>query len=41
MLDIFFSQSRHIMYNVGYCNGILRERNLAESDWYAYNEPEE
>ena len=39
MLDIFFTQSRHIMYNVGYCNGILRERNLEESDWYAYNEP--
>ena len=38
LLDIFFTQSRHIMYNVGYCNSILRERNLEESDWYAYNE---
>ena len=41
LLDILFGQSRHIMYNVGYCNGILRERNLEESDWYSYNEPAE
>lgn len=41
LLDIIFTQARHIMYNVGYCNGILRERNLPESDWYAYNETEE
>jgi hypothetical protein len=39
LLDILFGQTRHIMYNVGYCNGILRERNLEESDWYSYNEP--
>ena len=39
LLDVLFGQTRHIMYNVGYCNGILRERNLEESDWYAYNEP--
>ena len=38
LLDVFFGQSRHIMYNVGYCNGILREHNLEESDWYSYNE---
>ncbi len=38
LLDVFFSQSRHVMYNVGYCNGILREHGLQESDWYAYNE---
>jgi hypothetical protein len=37
---IFFA-ARHIMYNVGYCNGILRERDLEEADWFAYNEPEE
>lgn len=41
LLDIFFGQTRHIMYNIGYCNGILRERNLEESDWYSYNEPAE
>ena len=41
LLDAIFSQARHIMYNVGYCNGILRERNLEESDWYAYNETDE
>ena len=39
LLDAIFSQARHIMYNVGYCNGILRAQNLEESDWYAYNEP--
>ena len=41
LLDVIFTQTRHIMFNVGYCNGILRERNLPESDWYAYNETEE
>jgi len=40
LLDAIFSQTRHVMYNIGYCNGILRERNLAEADWYAYNEPD-
>jgi hypothetical protein len=40
LLDAIFSQTRHIMYNIGYCNGILRERNLEEADWYAYNETE-
>ena len=39
LLDAIFSQARHIMYNVGYCNGILRAHDLAESDWFAYNEP--
>ena len=39
LLDAIFSQARHIMFNVGYCNGILREQNLEESDWFAYNEP--
>jgi len=38
LLDAIFSQTRHIMYNIGYCNGILRGRNLPEADWYAYNE---
>lgn len=38
LLDAICSQTRHIMYNIGYCNGILRERNLPEADWYAYNE---
>lgn len=39
LLDVFVGQTRHIMYNIGYCNGILRERDLEESDWYSYNEP--
>jgi hypothetical protein len=38
-LDVVLSQSRHVMYNIGYCNGILRAHGLPESDWYAYNEP--
>lgn len=38
--DVILGQIRHIMYNIGYLNGILRERGLPESDWYAYNEPE-
>jgi len=38
LLDTIFSQTRHIMYNIGYCNGILRKRNLPEAEWYAYNE---
>lgn len=37
--DVIVGQIRHIMYNVGYLNGILRELGLPESDWYAYNEP--
>lgn len=41
LLDAIFSQTRHIMYNVGYCNGILRAHDLDESDWYAYNETDE
>ena len=41
LLDIVFTQARHVMYNIGYCNGILRAHDLPESDWYAYNEPEE
>jgi len=39
-MDVISGQIRHIMYNIGYLNGILRERGLPESDWYAYNEPE-
>ena len=39
--DVVFCQIRHVMYNVGYLNGILRSLNLEESDWYAYNEKEE
>lgn len=39
-VDVIIGQIRHIMYNIGYLNGILRELGLPESDWYAYNEPE-
>lgn len=39
-LDVIITQQRHIMYNIGYLNGILRGLNLPESDWYAYNEVE-
>ncbi len=39
--DVVFCQIRHVMYNVGYLNGILRSLNLPESDWYAYNEKDE
>lgn len=38
-MDVITGQIRHIMYNIGYLNGILREQGLPESDWYAYNEP--
>jgi hypothetical protein len=41
LLDVVFTQARHVMYNIGYCNGILRANDLPESDWYAYNESEE
>jgi|GEM_PF-913039 hypothetical protein len=37
-LDVVMTQNRHIMYNIGYLNGILRSRGAGESDWYAYNE---
>jgi hypothetical protein len=37
-LDVILGQIRHVMYNVGYLNGILRGRGEEESDWYAYNE---
>lgn len=40
-MDVIAAQIRHIMYNVGYLNGILRSKGLEESDWYAYNEDEE
>jgi hypothetical protein len=40
-MDVITSQIRHIMYNVGYLNGILRSKGLEESDWYAYNEEDE
>ena len=39
-LDVVCCQIRHVMYNVGYLNAILRSLGLEESDWYAYNEPE-
>lgn len=39
--DVIVGQIRHIMYNIGYLNGILRELGQPESDWYAYNEPED
>ena len=38
--DVIVGQIRHVMYNIGYLNGILRGRGLPESDWYSYNEPE-
>ncbi len=38
--DVIVGQIRHIMYNIGYLNGILRQQGLEESDWYSYNEPE-
>jgi hypothetical protein len=40
-LDVIMTQTRHIMYNIGYLNGILRSKGLEESDWWAYNEDEE
>lgn len=40
-LDVIMAQSRHIMYNIGYLNGILRSKGLEESDWWAYNEDED
>ena len=36
--DVIVGQIRHIMFNIGYLNGFLRQKNLPESDWYAYNE---
>ncbi len=36
--DVIMTQLRHIMYNIGYLNGILRGLGLQESDWFAYNE---
>ena len=38
--DVVFGQIRHVMYNIGYLNGILRSLCLPESDWYSYNEEE-
>ncbi len=38
--DAVIGQIRHVMYNVGYLNGILRSLDLEESDWYSYNEKE-
>ncbi len=38
--DVIAGQIRHVMYNVGYLNGILRSLDLEESDWYSYNEKE-
>ncbi len=38
--DVITGQIRHIMYNIGYLNGILRQLGMDESDWYSYNEPE-
>ncbi len=39
--DVLFAQNRHVMYNVGYLNAVLRSLGLEEADWYAYNEAEE
>lgn len=38
--DAIAGQLRHIMYNLGLLNGILRRHGLPEADWYAYNEVE-
>jgi hypothetical protein len=38
--DVVAGQIRHVMYNAGYLNGILRSLDLPESDWYSYNEKE-
>ncbi|NLV58060.1 MAG: DinB family protein [Clostridiales bacterium] len=38
--DVIVGQIRHVMYNIGYLNGILRQQGMPESDWYSYNEPE-
>lgn len=38
--DVIVGQIRHVMYNIGYLNQILREKGLPEADWYSYNEPE-
>lgn len=38
--DIVMTQLRHVMFNIGYLNGILRSRGLPEAEWYAYNERE-
>lgn len=38
--DVFVCQNRHVMYNVGYLNGLFRSLELPESDWWAYNEKE-
>ncbi|MDO5293460.1 MAG: hypothetical protein Q4F05_12005 [bacterium] len=35
---IIISQNRHVMYNIGYLNGILRSLHLKKSDWWSYNE---
>ncbi|MFH1879502.1 MAG: DinB family protein [Bacillota bacterium] len=37
-LDVVCGQNRHVMYNIGYLNAILRSLNLEEADWYSYNE---
>lgn len=39
--DVIIGQIRHIMYNLGYINNVLRSNSLPESDWYSYNEVEE
>jgi hypothetical protein len=39
--DVVVGQIRHVMYNIGYLNGILRSLDLPESDWYSYNEKED
>jgi hypothetical protein len=39
--DVILGQTRHVMYNIGYLNGILRGLDLPESDWYSYNEKED
>ena len=39
--DALATRNRHMMYNVGYLNGILRGLGLPESDWYSCNEDED
>jgi hypothetical protein len=40
-MEVVCCQKRHVMYNVGYLNAVLRSLHLEESDWYAYNETDE
>jgi len=32
-MDVLAGQIRHVMYNLGYLNGMLRQHGLPEADW--------